>query len=53
MKDLKILSQEEQCMIRGGFWIGPPPKWAIDAGIAIGQSVQLFIEGFKAGSREI
>ncbi|MDC6351578.1 hypothetical protein PP178_08420 [Zeaxanthinibacter sp. PT1] len=53
MKELKNLSMEEQCMINGGFWVGPPPKWAIDVGIAIGQSAKLFIEGFKEGSREI
>lgn len=53
MKELKNLSSEEQRLISGGFWVGPPPKWAIDAGIAIGQSAKLFIEGFKAGSREI
>ena len=48
--EVQELAKDELLNLEGGFWIGPPPQWVIDAAMEVGQAVDAFVEGVKAGT---
>jgi hypothetical protein len=52
LKDYGVMEMTliDQNKTDGGFWIGPPPQWVIDAAIAIEKAVDAYVKGFKSGS---
>ncbi len=48
--EVKELTHFEQLKVEGGFWIGPPPQWVVNLAVEVGEAVDAYIKGFKAGS---